>query len=76
LPDSVRGTSAIACTSSGTWRGEQSSRTRRRISPTSASSSFAPSRRTTNSGIQLSFPSRGTSTTSASRISGSASTAR
>ena len=33
LPESVRGTSAIARTSLGTWRGEQSSRTRRRISP-------------------------------------------
>ena len=30
LPDSVRGTSAIATISSGTWRGEQSSRSRRR----------------------------------------------
>ena len=39
LPASVRGTSAISKTASGTWRGEQSSRIRRLISPVSSSSS-------------------------------------
>ena len=75
LPDSVRGTSATAKTSSGTWRGEQSSRTRRAIARRRSSSSAAPSRSTTNSAIQFSAPSRGTSTTSASTISSSDSTA-
>ena len=37
LPESVRGTSAIAKTSSGTWRGEHCSRIRRPISRVSSS---------------------------------------
>ena len=76
LPDSVRGTSATAIMSLGTWRGEQSSRTRLRISATTSSVSYAPSRSTTNSGIQASAPSTGTSTTSASVTASTASTAR
>ncbi len=42
LPDSVRGTAAIWRISLGTWRGEQSSRTRRRIVATSSSVSDCP----------------------------------
>ena len=52
------------------------SRTRRAISARRSSSSSAPSRRTTKSGIQPSVPGRGTSTTSASTISSTPSTAR
>jgi hypothetical protein len=76
LPDSVRGTALIWRISLGTWRGEQSSRTRRRISAVSSSSSCTPSRRTTNKGIQPSVPALGRSTTSASTTSGTSSTAR
>ena len=76
LPDSVRGTSAIWWTSLGTWRGEQSSRTRRLICADQVVVELAPSRSVTNSGIQPSVPSFGTSTTSASTTSSTASTAR
>ena len=77
LPDSVRGTSAIAWTSFGhVARRAVLADPRAAIRLIRSSSSSAPSRRTTNSGIQFSSPSRGTSTTSASAISSSASTAR
>ena len=60
LPVSVRGTSAIANTSSGTWRGEQSSRMRVRDPPARARRrARPPSRSTTNSGIHVASPSRG-----------------
>jgi hypothetical protein len=51
LPDSVRGTSAICKIWLGTCRGEQSSRMRRLISPSSAASNVTPSANTTNSTI-------------------------
>jgi len=76
LPESVRGTASTAITSLGTCRGEQSSRTRLRISPITSSLNDAPSRSTTNSGIHASSPSTGTSTTSASVTASTAITAR
>jgi hypothetical protein len=62
LFESVRGTSSIRWIASGTWRGEQCSRTRRRISPASSSSSSAEV--TTNNRMRSS-----TSTTSESSTS-------
>jgi len=77
LPVRVRGISLTTWTSSGTCRGEQSERIRLRSSPMSSSVSDAPSASTMNSGIQASpVPSiGGTSTTIASAISSSDSTA-
>ena len=76
LPDSVRGTSSIAWTSLGTWRGEQSSRMRLRDLLRQVVVELGALAQHDEQRHPAVVPSRGTSTTSASVISSSDSTAR
>ncbi len=76
LPVRVRGTSATCTISSGTKRGESAVRMAAAMRSRSASSSAAPSRSATKSGMWLSRPRYSRSTTRLSSTSGKASTAR